>query len=1064
VLSRASKHVYARKRIHRQKDLNKDKEVIEKFENELQILKRLDHVHLVKVFGSYTDLRYVAILMKPVAEMDLKQFLRTRGHLLHGSERSLFRSRYGCLASALAYLHENKIRHKDIKPSNILLKRDDIYITDFGTAIEFDEDQSMTKGTVRAKTTQYQSPEVSRGAKRGTASDIWSLGVTFLEMTTVLRGETLDSMKKFLANNGSNDEYVFENIQGAIKWTEHLRKKADLPRVDNSPLQWIKDMLEEKAADRPTAQKLCHDIKQVEDGGGTAFCGKCCHADGSTASDVSSDADGDDEDTVRPVDTTVKTKLTPPKRDRTSPTQRKQSSKKTVKSDPLKSNQHPRKSALHKQVMSSVLAYLPNISMANLSLYPTTRTANPDVEILREPIASALEQSEDQDPYECIMPGSFPGNYPTVTSFARNPPVTIHQEHSPATPQHGGDKQIPYSRTLEPPQVFRYTLKPEIASGLASSTVVEDDASLEGTLGKEAPRRARDLTQVDEDSLFHTNNSEPAATLQSSPRTPSVTLEAFLKQPTTRILRVRSDENLDIQRQTKALLANVEDGSDGIAITSLRKRRFSDTYGAGGARKGSMTSLDVEPESFTQQLHNSPVIIHQASGENPAQAIPEETFVPASGCTEEHIPESNAAQTSTQGSNLNLPSESAPKSSRPPPIVTSSRVSPQSQSMPNALLAWLANSRAPPATSRTSGPTRLTGQNLAAHNDRKPPLRTSPPRFKIERASVYMKKVFDDTASSVATSLMSERTRESFKQHGLMLPLQDRSCNYLGHYTKIGKVDAVRLLLRAGCNPGTKKHPRTGPIFDVVKGASSRHTKCLRELIEYGVDVNARRNGKTPLHLAVDQEPWSGYVTVIYLLLAAGANPNSKNDSGDVPLLRLLGGGFLPLEDHHRKALALLLSPSYKTKVTVTPLGTQNKPLHLAIRRKDPWVVGMLLEKDHSVIESENSEGLTPLLLAARLWSPPMTSDQLEILDLLLEKRANVNVKMDLTNKTPLHIAISHGLIDAIERLLEHGADVNSQASDGKTAKDFLDDRRKEHGCLDCSDCAEIEDLLEKFS
>jgi hypothetical protein len=63
-----------------------------------------------------------------------------------------------------------------------------------------------------------------------------------------------------------------------------------------------------------------------------------------------------------------------------------------------------------------------------------------------------------------------------------------------------------------------------------------------------------------------------------------------------------------------------------------------------------------------------------------------------------------------------------------------------------------------------------------------------------------------------------------------------------------------------------------------------------------------------------------------------------------------------------------------------------------------------------------------------------------------------------------LHIAISHGLIDAIERLLEHGADVNSEASDGKTAKDFVDDRRKEHGCLDCSDCAEIEDLLEKFS
>lgn len=77
------------------------------------------------------------------------------------------------------------------------------------------------------------------------------------------------------------------------------------------------------------------------------------------------------------------------------------------------------------------------------------------------------------------------------------------------------------------------------------------------------------------------------------------------------------------------------------------------------------------------------------------------------------------------------------------------------------------------------------------------------------------------------------------------------------------------------------------------------------------------------------------------------------------------------------------------------------------IRRDDPWAVGMLLEMNGSVIEAENSEGLTPLLLAATSWSTAMASDQLEILDLLLEKKANVNVKMQETKKTPLHIAVS---------------------------------------------------------
>lgn len=105
--------------------MKKDKEVIQKFENELQILKKLDHIHLVKVFASYTDLKYVAMIMKPVAEMDLKQYLQTCGNSLIGAKRTLFRTYYGCLANALAYLHDSNIRHKDIKPNNILINRDD---------------------------------------------------------------------------------------------------------------------------------------------------------------------------------------------------------------------------------------------------------------------------------------------------------------------------------------------------------------------------------------------------------------------------------------------------------------------------------------------------------------------------------------------------------------------------------------------------------------------------------------------------------------------------------------------------------------------------------------------------------------------------------------------------------------------------------------------------------------------------------------------------------------------------------------------------------------------------
>jgi serine/threonine protein kinase len=410
VQSKITKQVYARKRISRKRDFNKDKEVIARFENEVQILKKLDHVHLVKVFASYTDLNYVAIIMKPVAQMDLKCFLRSPEvqQTLLGAGRSLFRTYYGCLASAISYLHDNNIRHKDIKPGNILLKKDDIYITDFGTAIEFDGDKSMTKGTVRAKTTQYQSPEVARGAKRGTSSDIWSLGVTYLEMTTVLRGETLDSMQDFLLANGTNDQYVFENIQGAIKWAEYLRKKTKFPRVDNSPMQWIRDILREKALERPTASKLCENIRQVADG---AFSGKCCR-DGSTASDISTDEDGEDDDTIKPTTT-----LNTPTGMKTNPRKTKSRSslpqhenfhgpKKTVKPDLVRSTIHPRRAPLHKEVFRRLFTYLPNVSIPRF--YPDIQVEGVGDDSTRSTNTAVPESSLANDPYSCSIPGAFP--------------------------------------------------------------------------------------------------------------------------------------------------------------------------------------------------------------------------------------------------------------------------------------------------------------------------------------------------------------------------------------------------------------------------------------------------------------------------------------------------------------------------------------------------------------------------------------------------------------------------------------------------------------------------------
>jgi Protein kinase domain len=160
VVSRASLKSYARKRIPRGRSFKKDNEVIKSFENELKVLKLLSHKHLVKLAGSYTDPQWVTLLMTPVADMNLARYLTADIDL---QDRQIcLRRFFGCLANAVAYLHKMEVRHKDIKPQNILVKGRNVLLTDFGTSHSWsDSTRSGTSGTVPVFTRKYCAPEVA---------------------------------------------------------------------------------------------------------------------------------------------------------------------------------------------------------------------------------------------------------------------------------------------------------------------------------------------------------------------------------------------------------------------------------------------------------------------------------------------------------------------------------------------------------------------------------------------------------------------------------------------------------------------------------------------------------------------------------------------------------------------------------------------------------------------------------------------------------------------------------------------------------------------------------------
>ena len=256
VWSRLSHRNYARKQFKRGGNRRDDQEKFTTFVREISALKRLSHKHkhLVRIIGSYTDSSSFAFLMQPVADSNLKSYLDN----IDATHFPALRSFFGCLANAIAYLHSKKIHHMDIKLENFLVKRGEIFVADFGSAHDWSKkDRSKTWAPMPA-TERYKPPELARDpfAAKNSATDIWSLGIVFLEMVSVLRGKSISQFREFLKRQGTGHQFVYANSPGTALWTAEIQQKGKGPESDNEPLQWVHDMTRPHPIDRPTARNL----------------------------------------------------------------------------------------------------------------------------------------------------------------------------------------------------------------------------------------------------------------------------------------------------------------------------------------------------------------------------------------------------------------------------------------------------------------------------------------------------------------------------------------------------------------------------------------------------------------------------------------------------------------------------------------------------------------------------------------------------------------------------------------------------------------------------------------
>ena len=202
------------------------------FEREVRLLETIDHPSIVKLFQTIYLEEVIILIMEYCPNGDLFEYLTARGAICLATTRSFLYQ----LFKGIAYLHERKLAHRDLKLENIFLDGQyRLKIGDLGLAKQVEGDNLF--GTI-CGTLFYTPPEIIRNEEYdGLKADVWSLGIIAYTLAV-----------------------------GALPWTsrdcaaierEILAGEIHVPEYVSDPLtRLIMDCTRPNPAERPTVSEL----------------------------------------------------------------------------------------------------------------------------------------------------------------------------------------------------------------------------------------------------------------------------------------------------------------------------------------------------------------------------------------------------------------------------------------------------------------------------------------------------------------------------------------------------------------------------------------------------------------------------------------------------------------------------------------------------------------------------------------------------------------------------------------------------------------------------------------
>ncbi|KAI3768116.1 hypothetical protein L2E82_18548 [Cichorium intybus] len=242
---------------------------VEQFMNEVEILTRLNHENLVKLYGCTSKrskellLVYEYIANGTVADHLHGKLANSNSNLISWPVRLNIAIE---TADALAYLHKSDIIHRDVKTNNILLDKSfKVKVADFGLSRLFPVDATHVS-TAPQGTPGYVDPEYYQCYQLTDKSDVYSYGVVLIELISSL--QAVDTNRHRLDINLANmavtkiQNHLLDELVDKSIWLEtdgQVRRMITLvAELAFRCLQQEKDL-------RPTMKEVVEILRGIRD-------------------------------------------------------------------------------------------------------------------------------------------------------------------------------------------------------------------------------------------------------------------------------------------------------------------------------------------------------------------------------------------------------------------------------------------------------------------------------------------------------------------------------------------------------------------------------------------------------------------------------------------------------------------------------------------------------------------------------------------------------------------------------------------------------------------------------